>query len=231
MGSSSRIGVVVLSSCLLLAVGASLWVLAEDPASPAAAESLADASHPIEPGTGELPRPGTTVAAERASAPQPLTLVDDPEAELARLILQLEESRSASVRIDATLALEGWVPGAAEAALAAAALRDADASVREAAFDALLDAESTVALEALAKGFNDPNESVRVAAENGLYMHSDTGAATGVLAALCASADTDTRIRAAEVLDEMTAQQLPWDDLLEGPTQLDWAPASPLASK
>lgn len=163
-----------------------------------------------------------------SEAARPLRTSSTPATELDLLIEQLVFGQSVDNRVDAAMALSAWVPGDAETALANASRVDPEPEVREAALDSLLDAGSDIALRAYAEAFDDPDEWVSLAAENGLYDHPDITGSQGVLAGYCASEDRELRIRAAELLDEMSPEQIPWDEISEGPTTFSWATAVPV---
>ena len=154
---------------------------------------------------------------------RPLRPVREPMTELEARVDDLIFGTTEEERLAAIEALAAWVPGEAEQALANASRTHSASAVREAALEVLFDASSDTSLEAFAVAFTDADEWVRIAAENGLYDHDDSAAAQGVLAEFCRSEDEALRVRAAELLDEITLKQLPWDEIAEGPTTLAWA--------
>jgi hypothetical protein len=117
----------------------------------------------------------------------------------------------------------------AEPALIRVSREAIDAEVREAALDALDGSESLDVARALVDALSDSSVWVQDAAEQGLYRWKDRTTALGAVATLCARDDRELRIRAAELLDEMVPDQLPWDEIAEGPVRFDWAPKSPFA--
>jgi HEAT repeat protein len=190
-----------------------------------------------EPGAGDTGADATQVAraapaqpvAERrrspppAAAPQPVRPDAAPDASIWDALCA---SRS-QARLAAVERIGGLGREVAEPALIRVSREAIDAEVREAALDALDGSESLDVARALVDALSDSSVWVQDAAEQGLYRWKDRTTALGAVATLCASDDRELRIRAAELLDEMVPDQLPWDEIAEGPVRFDWAPKSP----
>lgn len=154
-------------------------------------------------------------------------LLDPPASVFDEWVQQLRFGADAEARSDAADALADWVPGEAEAALISAGRFDRDAEVRAAALLALDGASSLAAVKAWSDALADPDTWVQDAGENGLFRLDDTEVALGAVAELCLAEDRALRIRAAELLDEMVSDHLPWDEVWDGPVSFSWAPPSP----
>ncbi len=209
---------------VLVAAAIGAWVLLQDD-SDVGTDVGTDADAPPVVAAPSTPRDsdGARALPVLEDDGRPLRAAREPTTELEARVDDLVFGATAEDRLAAIEALAAWVPGDAEQALADASRTDPDPEVREAALETLLDASSERSLEAFRDAFTDADEWVRTAAENGLYDHDDTAGAQGVLAGFCRSDDEALRVRAAELLDEMTLEQLPWDEIAEGPTTLAWA--------
>lgn len=165
----------------------------------------------------------TTLDDERVVRP----LLDPPATVFETWVQQLRYGADTSARCDAADALADWVPGEAEAVLISAGRFDRDADVRASALLALDGASSLAVVKAWSDALADPDTWVQDAGENGLFRLDDTRIALGAVAELCRAEDRELRIRAAELLDEMVSDHLPWDEIWDGPVSFSWAPPSP----
>ncbi|RKY18920.1 MAG: hypothetical protein DRQ55_12050 [Planctomycetota bacterium] len=172
---------------------------------------------PVEPATG-LPAP--LAASRQAIVPAQPVATNEVERQLVLLAYDIDEE----LRVTAAEDLAAWVPGEAEAGLAQAAAADESPRVREAALRSLEGALATDVVALFAEALTDPDLWVQDAGETGLYRNDDRDRSKNALALLCLSEARDVRLRAAELLDEMDAGELPWDELYDGPTGLPWAP-------
>lgn len=97
------------------------------------------------------------------------------------------------------------------------ALTPADAEEREEALLSLYGSRDGSALSRFAAALVDDDPWVRDAAKTGIYRHADRAAAMAVLLGLLASPSRSERVTAAELLEEMGADDLPWDAIARGP--------------
>lgn len=223
----STTSLVLLITALLTSVGGLLWTLGEGPSEPdgqAASATRPDAvvePPPVLAGAPGLA--GTTPVADPAplvSETAPPTDEPDRSAHLLR------HAHDEAARLAAAERLAEWVPGPGEAPLLAAFAEDDSLAVREQALRSLEGAGSAAYLDACAQALQHADTWIQDAGESGLYRLDDRQAAVATLARLCADPDRAVRLRAAELLDEMDAGPLAWDDLYFGPVELAWAPDS-----
>jgi hypothetical protein len=150
-------------------------------------------------------------------------LSDDPQERAAQL---LTYSADEDARLAAAESLAQWVPGAAVPALLAAATGDECPAVREQALRSLEGATGEDVVAAYAAALRHEDLWVQDAGESGLYRLDERSQSIAALGALCADPQRDVRLRAAELLDEMNAGPLAWDELYDGPVHLAWAMAT-----
>jgi HEAT repeat protein len=165
-----------------------------------------------------IPEPGR---AQPLVSENPLS--EDPLERAAQL---LSYSAEEDERLAAAEALAQWVPGAAVPALLAAATGDECPAVREQALRSLDGATGEAVVAAYAAALRHEDLWVQDAGESGLYRLDERAASIAALGVLCADPQRDVRLRAADLLDEMNAGPLAWDELYDGPVHLAWAMAT-----